>query len=74
MILIGITRKRENTPESVICQAGVIDSFAQSLTFHYMALNQADVSKVMTGPLNSYSYVHSSLFDTYSSLDMLIDV
>ncbi|CAF3007160.1 unnamed protein product [Rotaria sp. Silwood2] len=38
-----------------IYKAGVIDSFGQALTFHYMALNQADVSKVITGPLNSYS-------------------
>jgi hypothetical protein len=38
-----------------IFQAGVVDSFGQALTFHYMALNQADVSKVITGPLNSYS-------------------
>ena len=40
-----------------IYQAGVVDSFGQSLVFHYMALNQADVSKVITGPLNSYSLV-----------------
>ncbi|CAF0793542.1 unnamed protein product [Adineta steineri] len=38
-----------------IYKAGVVDSFGQSLIFHYMALNQADVSKVITGPLNSYS-------------------
>ncbi|UJR22454.1 hypothetical protein I4U23_025512 [Adineta vaga] len=38
-----------------IYKAGVVDSFGQALTFHYMALNQADVSKVITGPLNSYS-------------------
>ena len=44
-----------------IYQAGVVDGFGQTLAFHYMALNQADVSKVVTGPLNSYSYVIPSV-------------
>ncbi|CAF1603259.1 unnamed protein product, partial [Didymodactylos carnosus] len=38
-----------------IYKAGVVDSFGQPLALVYMALNQADVSKILTGPLHSYS-------------------
>lgn len=48
-------KDQENVRIIVNIQAGVVDSFGQTLTMNYMALNQTDVSKVITGPLNSYT-------------------
>jgi len=57
----GVTIPEDLAKEAVfklfdeIYKSGVVDSFGQSLSFHYMALNQADVSKIITGPLHNYS-------------------